>query len=143
MATVPLNAAAIAQKAISIVAPPLLHSKPTKVAGAALTAGFIVREDPTLGTVIQALADTAPHSANLKGMVWRTVAAGDPITVFKSGLVDGFDLSGLNYGASVYLADNGTLSDTAGTVTVKIGEVESAHAVNLGTAPDKILRLTI
>lgn len=143
MATVPLTAAAIALKALNVVAPPPLYDKPTKVAGSALTAGMVVREDATLGTVIQALADTAPHSANIKGIAWKTCAAGDPITVFKRGIFDGFDLSGLNYGASVYLADDGTLATTAGTVSIKVGEVEAAHAVNLTDAPDKLLRVTI
>ena len=72
----------------------------------------------------------------------RDAAVGEPCTGLKGPtLLDvGDALSGLAYGASVYLSDtDGTLADAAGTVSTVVGKVVPGWA---GSAK-KLLRLTI
>lgn len=145
MAAVPLSALTLAMiplKAINVVAPPEFHDKPTRIAGADLTAGTVVRQDGITGNVVAANSATAPNAA-VDGIAWRDVKAGQAITVFKGGILDGFDLSGLAYGAKVYLQDAGGLGTTAGAVSTVVGEVVPGNATLLGTAADKLLRLTL
>ena len=73
----------------------------------------------------------------------KTVAVGETLTAHKGPgvILDlGAALDGLNYAAPVYLSDtDGTLADSAGTVSTVVGKVVPGWA---GTAK-KLLRLTM
>lgn len=111
----------------------------TLPAAEAITAGMAVRYDPSTGKFTRAKGTDATE-ANAYGVATRTVRAGDALTAVRKGDMDGWDLSGLDYGDPVYLSDtDGRLADAAGTVTKLIGRVAPATATTLGTAYDKIL----
>ena len=91
-------------------------------------------------TLQERFAETAAAEARATHVAWATVVAGEPLTGVRGCLVDGYDLSALDYDDPVYLSDtDGRLSDTAGTVSVLVGRVVSAHAQLLGVEPDKVL----
>jgi hypothetical protein len=59
------------------------------------------------------------------------------------GIMDGYAFTQA-YGAPIYVSDTvGTLADAAGTATLLVGHVTSAHAQSLGTAADKLLYVNI
>lgn len=61
-----------------------------------------------------------------RGIALKTVGAGEPVDVLEDGEVFGFDLSGLDYDALVYLSDTaGSLDTAAGTVSVACGRVNA------------------
>jgi hypothetical protein len=73
-----------------------------------------------------ALSDgSAAGTAHFDGLALEAAGAGFGISLLKRGIVAGFNLSGLAYGASVYLSDTdtGILADAAGTVSVAVGKV--------------------
>ncbi len=114
------------------------------VAGEDLIAGEIVRLD-TGGLAVNADASAA-GTADAFGMAPKNVKAGYPVTVIRRGLVEGFDLDDLAYGAPVFLTDTdntGEIGDAAGTVSVKIGRVVPAYGSSPGVAPDKLLLVEI
>ena len=87
---------------------------------------------PTVGTAIYftsagvaALSDaSAAGTAIVDGIIVETQGRGATVITGR-GLVYGFDLSGMNYGALVYLSDTaGALTDTdEGTVSIVVGKV--------------------
>ena len=107
--------------------------------------GHAARLDTSNGKLTKANGTTAPE-ARILGVTVGGVAniAGMPQTVIRKGVIDGYDLSGLAYDAPVYLSDtDGALADAAGTVSVVVGRVIPASAVNLGTALDKLLLVVL
>jgi hypothetical protein len=107
----------------------------------AIVAGQSVRIDTSTGKFTKANGTTAAEK-RAYGMALKTVAAGQPVTAVRKGVVDGYDLSGLAYDADVYLSDtDGMPADAAGTVERKIAKVIPAFATTLGTAADKLLRV--
>lgn len=67
-----------------------------------------------------------------RGIALKDVGAGQAVSVLKKGHVEGFDLSGLNGDASVYLSDTvGELADAAGTLSVTVGRVFGLSDANL------------
>lgn len=85
---------------------------------------------------------TVAGEAGIYGIATGGVAnvAGQPVTAIKKGVLDGYDLSGLDYGDPVYLSDtDGALADAAGTVSVVVGRVIPGTSTTLGTAYDKLL----
>src|SRR5262245_5369730 len=74
------------------------------VAGVAITAGQAIRQN-TSGK--GALADTDAGSGAEKaiGLALNAAGAGQAVSYLRRGVVYGFDLSGLAYGALVYLSD--------------------------------------
>jgi len=81
---------------------------------------------------------TAPANEYI-GIAKQTVAKGQPVDAAEEGDFVGFDLSGLAYGAPVYVSDTaGELADAPGTKTLLVGYVYPAPD------PDhtKILHLT-
>jgi hypothetical protein len=83
-------------------------------------------------------------TANVIGLTVRKVAAGEAVTAIAQGEVGGLDLSGVAYGADVYLSDTtGKISTAAGTVSKKIGTVVGIFGQTRGTAPAKALRVTL
>ncbi len=72
-----------------------------------------------------ALAD-ASNAATLvtPGVVLNKAGAGQGVSILKEGHVAGFDLSGLAYGAKVYVSDTaGALADAAGSTSLVMGSV--------------------
>lgn len=115
----------------------------TFVAGEAITAGAPVYLKGADGKVYNSDADLAGANT-LWGVATRTVAAGEAVTVVRRGLLDGFDLSALNYGAAVFVSNTGgRLADAAGTASLKVGTVVPAMATTRGTAFDKILMVEV
>lgn len=113
----------------------------TLVAAEAIEAGAPIRFNGTTGKF-----QNANGSDMTEGKFWgiatRSVAAGEALTGLRRGVLDGFDLSGLNYGATVYLSDtDGRISGTAGTKAVTVGYVIPGTAQLLGASPDKLLYL--
>lgn len=112
----------------------------TGPAGAAITAGQVVRLDATSAKWVLASAVTGGADiGSIKGVAVNSAnAANITITVVRKGLVDlGDALDGLNFDAAVYLSDTeGTLADSAGTVSTVIGRVAPGFGA---TTPDKLL----
>ena len=115
----------------------------TLPAAEAITAGMGVRLDTTNGKWTKANGTSAAE-ARIWGIATKTVAAGMPLTAIRKGVMDGWDLSGLNYDAVVYLSDtDGRLADANGTVNVAAGRVIPGTSTTLGTAYDKILSVEV
>lgn len=67
---------------------------------------------------------SAPANAYYVGLAMQTVKAGQIVDAAWDGDIVGFDLSGLAYGAPVYVSNTaGELATAAGTATLKVGEV--------------------
>lgn len=114
----------------------------TAPAGEAIVAGAPVRRD-TSGRWTNANGTNATE-ALMYGIATHDALAGEALTAINDGELDGYDLDGLAYGASVFLSDtDGRLADAAGTVSLIVGEVAAAHSQALGSNPDKVLRLKL
>jgi hypothetical protein len=107
-----------------------------------VAAGKPVRVDATTGFYTPGNATTTTENA-LKGIATNTGDyANATITVMKRGILDvGNALSAVAYGATVFLSDtDGTLADTAGTVSTIVGYVIPGFG---STTPDKLLLVNI
>lgn len=94
----------------------------------------------TDGTVTPANGTDATES-NFAGFATvESDRVGQAITVIRDGLLDvGNALSALAFGAAVYLSDtDGTLADSAGTVSVIVGRVVPGWG---SATADKLLRV--
>ncbi len=114
----------------------------TLVAAEDITAGEAVRIN-TAGKWENADA-SAIGTADYYGVATRSVKAGEAVTAIRSGVVDGFDLAGLAYGAPVFLSntdDVGALADAAGSTSRIVGRVIPANGQLIGATPDKLLDL--
>lgn len=89
----------------------------------------------------------AAGTTRAKGMVMATAKAGQPVSVLWEGPVYGFSLSGLAYGAAVWLsaATAGALADaapaTTGQFVVPVGRVDCV--TEAGSTPTKVLMIDI
>jgi len=123
---------------LTIAAADVREHQHTAPAGEAITAGQYIRFSTT-GKFELGKATTAGEVGD--GFIAeKSVAIGETVTGLKNPcLLDvGDALSGIAYGASVYLSDtDGTLADAAGTVPFIVGTVVSGWA---GSAK-KLLRL--
>lgn len=82
--------------------------------------------------------------ARVIGLARDTVVAGQTTVVFRRGVVEGFDLSDLDYGATVWLSDtDGRLSTVPGTQRRKLGMVIPRLSGKIGVAPDRLLKLDV
>lgn len=81
----------------------------TYIAGVDINAGQMVKLNATTGKAILGIDD-----ALAVGMAITKAKAGYPVTVIHQGVVEGFDLSSLNYGVSAFAAAAGAI-DSAGT----------------------------
>lgn len=114
-------------------------SQMTLPAAEAITAGQAVRLDTTTGKFTKANG-TAAGEARFYGIALKSAAAGEALTVLRSGVMEGFNLSAQAFDAPIYLSDtDGTLGDAAGTVSTVIGRVIPAHSQVLGSALEKLL----
>jgi len=74
----------------------------------------------------------AAGKQQVRGIALKDVGAGQAVSVLKKGHVEGFDVSGLNGDALVYLSDTaGELADAAGTLSVTVGRVFGLSDANL------------
>lgn len=111
----------------------------TLAAAEAITAGAPVRFNGTTGTFANANG-TDMTEGKVYGIATHTVVAGEALTAVRRGIMDGWDLSGLNYWATVYLSDtDARITGTAGTKAVTVGYVGAATAQVVGASPDKVL----
>ena len=109
----------------------------------AITAGMAVRISTTTGKFTKANG-TGAAEARAWGVATRTAASGQALTAIRMGVMDGWDLSAMDYDAPVYLSDtDGRLSTVAGTTSVVIGRVIAGTSTTLGTAYDKILHVPV
>jgi hypothetical protein len=101
-----------------------------------VTAGQAAYCDPATGKAGLADAPTAAK-AQFRGVFLRTRKAGETVAVIERGEVAGFNLSGVNFDALIYLDAAGALADAAnGTKTVQVGRVKSISTLG---APTKVL----
>lgn len=111
----------------------------TLPAAEAIGAGQAVRIDTTTGKFTKANG-TSTAEAAFYGIATRTVVAGEAVTAVRRGVLDGHELSALDYGAPLYLSNtDGTIADSAGSTSVNLGRVMPGNAVTVGTALDKLL----
>jgi hypothetical protein len=113
-----------------------------RLGGVALTNGLIVYDDPTTGKM--KISDAAGgattqqvYGINITGY---STGIGQAVTVMRHGVVAGFDLSGLNFGALVYLSTAGGIDTAAnGTKTVVIGKVVGSSETDSSGNVKKLL----
>lgn len=118
-----------------------LGQQRTLPAGVAITAGAPVYLGAA-GKWLPSDGNGAGIIASVEGLAVRTVVANEGLTVIEKGTMDGWDLSGLAYGAIVYLSDNiGRLADAPGTTKIQVATVVPGTAVPNGTAYDKLLKV--
>lgn len=120
----------------------------TLPAAAALLAGNTVTIDSN-GKFAKADADGAGTLPSVYGIATRSVAAGEPCTALRTGLIGGYAFGSTAYMAPVYAADTAgeitvTASESNGaSADVVIGFVEAVWDHLIGGAPSKALRLDI
>lgn len=109
----------------------------------AITAGQAVRIDTTTGKFTKSNATSAAES-RVYGIATRTVAAGEPVTAVRRGLLDGFNFDSLDYDTTIWLSGtDGALADAAGAAQTLVGRVVPGTATTVGTAFDKLLLVDI
>jgi predicted RecA/RadA family phage recombinase len=114
----------------------LYEQMPDGPAAEAINAGQPVRLDTTNGKYTLANGTTAAE-ARVLGIALNTATAGQTVSVLRKGLIDLGGAITQAYDAPIYLSDSdGTLGDTAGTVSTVIGRVLPAWGA---TAADKLL----
>lgn len=90
----------------------------------------------------QASDASAAGTAKFYGVTAKKGKAGEPRTAIAGGVAGGYDFSAQGYGDDIYLSDTeGKLSDTPGTVSVKVGEIIPALGQPRGQNPAKLLRI--
>lgn len=116
----------------------------TLPAAESIAPGAPVRIDTSSGKFTNANGTSAAESR-----VWgiavgkAAIPAGMPVTAIRRGVLDGYNLTQA-YDATVYLSDtDGTLGDTAGTVSTVVGRVVPGTSTTLGTAFDKMLSVEL
>lgn len=115
----------------------------TLPAAEAILAGAPVRLDVANGRFTNANA-TVTAEARVWGIATKTVAAGQPVTAVRKGVLEGFNLDALAYDATVFLSNtDGRIDDAAGAVSTVVGRVIPATAVTLGTANDRLLQVDL
>jgi hypothetical protein len=95
------------------------------VAGVSITAGQAIRQNTSSGKAALADANAGSGAEKAIGLSLNAAGAGQGVSFIQRGKVYGFDLSGLAYGALVYLSDTaGALADAPSTTnSVPVGRV--------------------
>lgn len=120
----------------------------TLPAAAAITAGDVVSID-TAGKFALADADGASLLPIAYGLATRTVAAGEPVTAVRRGVLSGWNFTGVDYWTNVLLADTaGDITVTSsesngGSADVIVGRVIPVWDHLIGGTPDKAVLLTL
>jgi hypothetical protein len=118
-------------------------------AGEALLAGNTVTIDGTTGLFVKGDADGAGTLADIYGIATRSVAANEPVTAIRRGVLTGWTWSTTAYMTKVLAADTaGEITVTAGesngaSADVVIGRVISIDNAIIGGSPEKALLLTL
>jgi hypothetical protein len=74
------------------------------------------------------------------GVSTHPVVAGQALTAIRVGLMDGWALAGLDYGALVYVSNTaGALADAAGSTSIAIGQVVPIFGTGTNQTADKAL----
>lgn len=115
----------------------------TGVAGVDILKGQAITFHTTTGKWLLAVG-TALATANNVYIATTKAKTGQPCTGIRQGVIDSHDLSGQNFGASVFLSDTaGELGDAAGTKRLKVGHVVPLFAQPIGDTPFKLLKVNI
>lgn len=86
---------------------------------------------------------TTSGEARVWGIATKSVVAGEALTAVRRGTLDGYTFSQA-FDATIYLSDtDGTLGDTAGTVSTIVGRVVPGTAVVNGATFDKLLSVEL
>lgn len=101
----------------------------TLPAGGAIVAGNVVTLNPDTGRWMLADADVMDHHAPLY-IALKTVAAGVGLTAIKTGVVDGYDLDDLPYGAPVFLS---AVAGNLETAILPRTEIQTVTLTNVPT----------
>lgn len=103
--------------------------------------GDVVRLDTTNGTFTGANGTTTGEADAPLYILLEGGIAGEYRTGVSRGKIAGFNVSALNFGASVFLSDTDkTLADVAGTVSTVVGQVIPATG-NAAQPFDKIIEV--
>ncbi len=108
----------------------------------AITPGSPVRLDTSTGKFTNANGSTAAE-ARVYGIAVgsHAISAGMPVTAVRRGVLDGFSFSQA-YDAAIYLSDtDGSLADSAGTVSTVVGRVMPGISELNGSAFAKLLHV--
>jgi len=112
----------------------------------AVNPGQVARINTSTGKFTKGNASSAAEEA-IYGVATGGAAnvAGQPVTAIRRGVLDGYDLSGLDYWDPVYLsATDGALADAPDDYgDTIIGRVIPGTSTTLGTAYDKLLLVDI
>lgn len=108
----------------------------------AVTAGQVGRLNTTTGNLTLANGTLAAEARALGVFVRSSRFVNEPVHLIKRGILDlGSALNGVALDAVIYLSDtDGTLADSAGTVSTKIGRVIPAFG---HTDADKLLYVDV
>jgi len=119
----------------------LYEQMPSGPAAEAINAGQPVRLDTSTGYYTLANGSSTAE-ARVIGIALVTARANEPVSVLRKGLLAvGSALSAKAYDAAVYLSDtDGTLADSAGTVSTVVGRVWPAHG---NTTADKLIYIDL
>jgi hypothetical protein len=114
----------------------------TAPAAEAIAKGQYVRLNVTTGRLELGNGSTAAEARSGGVAITGALGAGDIITAVRKGELDlGDALTALAYDQDVFLSNtDGTLADTAGTVSLVVGTVVSGNG---HTTPDKLLRVDL
>jgi hypothetical protein len=129
------------------------HVQYTFEAEEQINIGQAFRISTTTGKATKANATVVGESAQASAGVFNSqlyVAidgarqAGNAVTGVKSGLLDGYNLDALAFGAPVYLSNtDGALGDAAGTVSTIVGRVQPAPYHGTPSGADKLLAVNM
>lgn len=117
----------------------------TFVAASDITAGAPCYLLAASGKCAHADANAAAPINTVWGIATKTVLAGEPVTLVRRGIMNGWDFTNVAYGEGVFVSDTvGRLADTvSGTTALTVGHVIPVFATNLGVAADKALLVEI
>jgi hypothetical protein len=127
---------------ITVCRPVKVIEQFTGTADETIAVGKAVRFDTSTGGLTKSNATSAGEARCIGLAVKAASFVSEAITVVRKGILDvGNALGDLTYDDDVYLSNtDGTLADTAGSTSLKIGTVVPGLA---STTPDKLLRIDL
>lgn len=117
-----------------------------------INVGQVFRINTSTGKATKANASSLAEAAQVTSLgnfdstlyvaIDQARQGGNGVTGMKKGLLDGYDLSALAYGAKVYLSNtDGALADAAGTNSTLVGRVHPAAYTGTPSGADKLLAI--
>lgn len=117
------------------------HVQYTHEAAEGVDPGQVYRLDAN-GKAVLAASDVAGNAGpELFIAIDGARQAGNAVTGMSSGLLEGFDLEALAFGAQVFLGLAGAVADAAGTVSAPVGRVTSIPYTGTPSGADKVIRV--